>query len=309
MHLERPYRSVVVVLVACVFVGLGQKSARTLLAGAVTLDDAVTEPVKVMSFNIRFGTARDGSNHWKNRSYLVAETIRMFDPDLLGAQEVLKFQAEFLEELLPQYGFHGVGRDDGATRGEFVPVMYKRDRFEVVDSGHFWLSEKPEVVGSKSWDSSLPRMASWVRLNDLESNGAPLVFVNTHFDHRGKTARLESARLIRKRAEELTKKKIPFIITGDFNTTEDGQPYAELVSARGGDRLPILDSFRVANPQRGPDESTFSRWVGHRKGSRIDWVLHSREFTTLQSVINYTNEGGRYPSDHYPVQAILRMRN
>jgi endonuclease/exonuclease/phosphatase family metal-dependent hydrolase len=187
--------------------------------------------------------------------------------------------------------------------------LYKKDRFEMTGSGHFWLSDTPEIVGTKSWDSSLPRMVSWVQLSDLRNNDAKLVFLNTHFDHRGRTARLESARLIRKRAEEIMWKGIPFIITGDFNTTEDKQPYAELISGSKGNKIPIIDSFRQANPNRSPNESTSSRWVGQREGTRIDWILHSQEFTTLQSVINYTHEGERYPSDHFPVQAILRIKN
>lgn len=269
----------------------------------------VATPIKVMSFNIRYGTANDGENHWDKRSYLVKETIAMFDPDLLGMQEVLKFQAEFLQDRLPEYGFHGVGRQDGTAGGEYVPVMYKKTRFKVIDSGHFWLSETPQTAGSKSWDSSLPRMASWVELSDLKNDGHTLVFLNTHFDHIGKTARLESARLIRQQAEVFMKRKVPMIISGDFNTTEDRQPYAALVSGNAGNKISIVDSFRQGNVQRSPNESTSSRWNGHREGSRIDWILHSQEFQTLQSVINYTNEDGRYPSDHYPVQAILRMKN
>ena len=270
-------------------------------------EPAVKTPIKVMSFNIRYGAANDGDNHWKHRSYLVAETIDMFDPDLLGTQEVLKFQAEFLKKKFPEYGFHGVGRQDGTENGEYVPVMYRKERFQLVDSGHYWLSETPEIAGSKSWDSSLPRMVSWVEVSDRKNGGEKFVFINTHFDHRGETARLESARLIRKQAEELMKKNVPFIITGDFNTTEDGQPYKELVTGTGGNNIPIVDSYRNTFLERSDLESTSSRWTGNRSGSRIDWVLHSRDFTTLQSVINYTNEKGRYPSDHYPVQAIVRL--
>ena len=267
----------------------------------------VKSPLKVMSFNIRYGTANDGDNHWTRRSSLVAETIRMFDPDLLGTQEVLKFQAEFLKEQLPEYGFQGVGRQNGTEDGEYVPVMYKSERFELIDSGHYWLSETPEVPGSKSWDSSLPRMVSWVELSDRKNNGEKFVFINTHFDHRGKVARLESARLIRRQAEELMDRKLPFVITGDFNTTEDRQPYQELIPGSRSNNIPIVDSYRNTFPERSDNESTSSRWTGNRSGSRIDWVLHSQDFTTLQSVINHTSENGRYPSDHYPVQAILRL--
>lgn len=309
MNIKRSYKELTKFGAAITLVVMCLTNLETALAQNETQQTKVATGVKVMSFNIRNSGAKDGENHWKKRSYLVAETIKMFDPDLLGVQEVLQLQAEFLQEILPDYGFHGVGRNDGMTKGEYVPVLYKKDRFEMTGSGHFWLSDTPEIVGTKSWDSSLPRMVSWVQLSDLRNNDAKLVFLNTHFDHRGRTARLESARLIRKRAEEIMGKGIPFIITGDFNTTEDKQPYAELISGSKGNKIPIIDSFRQANPNRSPNESTSSRWVGQREGTRIDWILHSQEFTTLQSVINYTHEGERYPSDHFPVQAILRIKN
>ena len=208
-----------------VVVGDRQISAAQVEGATDQQNDA--QPIKVMSFNIRYGSANDGENRWDNRSDLVVETIKLFDPDLFGGQEVLKFQAEFLRKEFPDYGFHGVGRDDGKGKGEIVPVMYKKNRFQQTDSGHFWLSKTPEVVGSKSWDSSLPRMVSWVQLTDRRNQDAKLVFMNAHFDHRGTVARVESARLIRKRAEAFLNNSIPLILTGDFNTTEDGEPYAE----------------------------------------------------------------------------------
>ncbi len=278
-----------------------------LLAQDTAPRTAVAEPIKVMCFNIRHGKGRDGDNRWQQRSYLVAETIRMFDPDLLGCQEVLDFQFEFLARLLPSHGIHGVGRIDGKTKGEYEPILYRRERFELLDSGHFWLSERPEAPGSKSWNTSHTRMVSWVLLKDRKHEGTKIAFLNTHFDHISEQARLESARLIRKRAEAFMAKGIPIIISGDFNATEDQQPYASLVSGYRSNGAPLIDAFRMANPTRLPGESTSSRWVGKRKGSRIDWILHSQEFTTLQSVINHTMDNGRYPSDHYPVQAILRL--
>ncbi|MGB1520769.1 MAG: hypothetical protein ACPHDL_11630, partial [Limisphaerales bacterium] len=139
-------------------------------------------PVKVMSFNIRYGAANDGENSWKHRDYLVLETIQNARPDLIGYQEVLKFQAEFLRKNLKGYGFHGVGRDDGQEKGEYVPLMWRQERFELLDSGHFWLSETPEIPGSVSWDSSLTRMLSWVLLKETSPSGREFIFANTHFD-------------------------------------------------------------------------------------------------------------------------------
>ncbi|MBT5925753.1 MAG: endonuclease/exonuclease/phosphatase family protein [Verrucomicrobia bacterium] len=265
-------------------------------------------PVKVMSFNIRYGAANDGENSWKFRDYLVIETIENYNPDLIGYQEALKFQVDYLKENLKGYGFHGIGRDAGTEKGEYVPLMWKTDRFEMVDSGHFWLSETPEIPGSISWDSSLTRMLSWVALRDLKSpNQKEFVFANTHFDHRGKEARLESAKLIRRRAEEIMD-NYPIILTGDFNTTEVLAPYAALCKAEGFNGKPLIDSYRVINPEPNDQEASFSRWVGHRPGKRIDWILHTDDFVTLNAAINYTQEAGRFPSDHYPVEATVRLK-
>lgn len=266
-------------------------------------------PIKVMSFNIRYGAANDGENSWKHRDYLVLETIENYGPDLIGYQEALKFQVDFLKQNLDGYGFHGIGRDKGTEEGEYVPLMWRTDRFELVDSGHFWLSETPQIPGSVSWDSSLTRMLSWVVLRDKKAVGyqKELVFANTHFDHRGKQARLESAKLIRQRAEEIMD-DIPIILTGDFNTTEDLPPYAALCKAEGFNGKPLVDAFRVVHPDGSDNERSFGAWVGRRDGKRIDWILHTDDFVTLNAAINYTQDAGRYPSDHYPVEATVRLK-
>src|SRR5688572_7600168 len=186
--------------------------------------------LRVMSFNIRYGTAKDGPDHWDRRRDLLVDTIRKFDPDLLGTQETLLEQAEFLAEKFPQYAWLGVGRDDGKRKGESVAIYWKKDRFEKQDGGHFWLSETPDVPASKSWDTSLTRMATWVKLRDRKADGraSQLVWVNTHFDHMGKQARLESGKVIRawlrKNAADL-----PVVVTGDFNTDAGSAPFKALV--------------------------------------------------------------------------------
>jgi endonuclease/exonuclease/phosphatase family metal-dependent hydrolase len=184
--------------------------------------------------------------------------------------------------------------------------MYREDRFELLDSGHFWLSETPEIAGSVSWDSSLTRMLSWVALRDRR-DGAELVFANVHFDHRGQQARLESARLIRRNAAKVPY-GFPIILTGDFNTTEDDAPYAALVKGEGFGGNAWVDTYRVIQPERSENEASFSGWRATRKGSRIDWIVTTPDVKTLDARINYTQEDGRNPSDHYPVEAILRLK-
>src|SRR5437660_4595583 len=123
-------------------------------------------PVRVMTFNIRYGTAADGENHWDKRKEFLVQTIKAFDPDLLGTQETLGFQRDYLAQNLSGFGVVGVGRDDGKEQGEMMALYYRQARFEKTAEGHFWLSETPETAGSKSWDSSLPRMLRWVKLQD-----------------------------------------------------------------------------------------------------------------------------------------------
>src|SRR5688572_15142015 len=210
-----------------------------LVASALSASPAAPPPaaaaradatLRVMSFNIRYGTAKDGPDHWARRRELLVDTIRKFDPDLLGTQETLLEQAEFLAEKFPQYAWLGVGRDDGKRKGESVAIYWKKDRFEKQDGGHFWLSETPDVPASKSWDTSLTRMATWVKLRDRKADGraSQLVWVNTHFDHMGKQARLESGKVIRawlrKNAADL-----PVVVTGDFNTDAGSAPFKALV--------------------------------------------------------------------------------
>jgi endonuclease/exonuclease/phosphatase family metal-dependent hydrolase len=269
--------------------------------------DEPSADVRVMSFIIRFGTAKDGDNHWDRRREFVVETIRKFDPDLLGTQETLGFQRDYLAEQLPGHDVLGVGRDDGADKGEMMALYYRRERFEKLDSGHFWLSETPDVVGSKSWDSALPRMVTWVKLRDRRQPEAwPLVFLNTHFDHLGKQARLESAALLRIRAGKMTS-DASLIITGDFNAGEGSEPYRALFEVIGDSSSPVVDTFRAAHPERGDREGTFSGFkVESMTGPRIDWIGVSREWRILSAAIDRTARDGRTPSDHFPVTAVLR---
>ena len=260
-----------------------------------------TVDLKVMSFNIRLGVANDGENRWDLRKELVVETIREYNPDLLGLQEVFPMQEEYLRENFPEYSYYGRSRLVDPKEGEACSVMFRKERFEPMEQATFWLSETPEEPGSKSWDSSLPRIANMISLQDKQAGGKKLVLINTHFDHRGKVAREEAAQIIRRRVTEL-KKGTPVLITGDFNSGEGSKPYQSLV---GGN---IIDTFRKVHPGRTEEESTFTAWTGRLIGNRIDWVLCSSNFQVLSAEINRTNENGRYPSDHYPVTATLHYQ-
>lgn len=269
-------------------------------AGSLAADDVL----RVMTFNIRYATADDGENSWDHRKELLLATIHQFDPDLLGTQEVLATQADFLAENLAGYTLIGVGRDDGRRRGEFSAVLYRAKRFEPVSSGTFWLSQTPEAPGSKSWDSSLPRIATWVKLRDRQAGGREICYLNTHWDHRGNEARAQAGSLIRKWLTE-NAGGMPAIVTGDLNATETHAGLRALVAADGkGPRL--VDAYRLVHPEPGAEESTFHNFSGGRRGRRIDFILMSPAFQATEAAIDHANQDGRYPSDHFPVTAVLR---
>lgn len=259
--------------------------------------------LRVMSFNIRYGTAPDGENHWEKRRELLFDNITRFDPDLLGVQEAIADQIDELQQKLPEHEFIGVGRDDGKRKGEFSGIYFRKDRFEQIDGGHFWLSPTPDQPGSKGWDAAITRMATWVRLRDQQRPDAePLLVLNTHWDHMGAEARLESAKLIRSKLRELHPKG-PAIVMGDMNAREDDPPYAEIVREAEGGKL--IDSYRSAHPNRQTDEATYHGFQGGRAGSRIDFIFHTPDLKTLEAAIDRTEKEGRYPSDHYAVTAVL----
>jgi len=269
--------------------------------------DAAT--LRVMSFNIRNSAAHDGANAWSYRKALVITTIRDFVPDLFAAQEVLADQFDALCDALADYTPVGVARDDGARKGEWALILFRKSRFDQVDRGNFWLSEHPDEVGSKSWDAALTRICSWVRLRDKVTQ-KELVFANTHFDHKGVTARREAARVLRERLGLLAGTKA-LILAGDFNCTDADDPYRVLVTENGAgpnSAGALYDSYRELHRERQPDEGTFHAFKGGVTGSRIDWILHSPHLTAMTAAIVRPEPSAPFPSDHYPVTAVLAYR-
>jgi endonuclease/exonuclease/phosphatase family metal-dependent hydrolase len=258
---------------------------------------------RVMSFNIRYATAADGENAWDKRKDLVVEVIREFKPDLLGTQEVLAVQADFLAERLADYTLVGVGRDDGKRAGEFSAALFRKSRFDVIESGTFWLSEKSDVPGSKSWDSSLPRIVTWVRLADKQDGGRRLLWLNTHWDHRGRQARIEAGKIIRRWIDKHAGGD-HVVLTGDLNVSEDHEGFRALVAEDGSPRL--FDAYRKLHPTPAPDESTAHGFSGRTRGRRIDFVLGTAELRVTEADILRGSRAGLYPSDHFPVTAVLQ---
>ncbi len=316
-----PLGTLLVTLVVVLVLGLAGTLAGALVGTSVgtligtSFADAAPDvsPVRVMSFNLRYGTAQDGDDAWRHRREFVVDVIEAFSPDLLGTQECLALQADYLREQLPEYGFAGVGRDDGARGGEMCAIFYRRERFEKLDEGHFWLSETPAIVASKSWDSALTRMATWVKLRPTAANAPAFYVLNTHFDHVGVRAREESARVILSQLASIAgeaDRATPVIITGDFNAPADTSlagPYRVFMRAPEGPAQAIpswTDPYTTLHPA-ATASGTFNGFEGRRDGPRIDWILASEAWEPLAADIVRTSRDGRYPSDHFPVTAVL----
>ncbi len=269
--------------------------------------------LRVMSFNIRYATAGDGENRWDNRKKLVFDTIARHRLDVVGLQEALASQVDEAHKTLPQYAVVGVGRDDGKRGGEFAPILYLASRFDVAEQGTFWLSDTLEVPGSKSWGNALPRVCTWARLVDRKT-GWGLYVYNVHLDHASQPSRERSAQLL---AERIGKRGSPdpVVVVGDFNAGEDNPvmvfltqrpPDIDVGNAQPAVSPGLIDTFRALHPTAG-QVGTYHGFNGAVDGDKIDYVLVQPEARVLEAAILRDNEQGRYPSDHYPVFARVRL--
>jgi endonuclease/exonuclease/phosphatase family metal-dependent hydrolase len=267
-----------------------------------------TDSYRVMSFNLRTATIIDAQNHWNLRRGLVVKSIKKFSPDLLGTQECQASQASYLREQLPGYQFVGAGRNNGKLGGEMCALFFRSDRFIKLDEGHFWLSKTPEKPGSKSWGSAFKRMVTWVRLAPRDGSRPAFYFFNTHMDNSSEMARVQGAWLLRRKIDQIADGR-PVIVTGDFNTDSDTTPYQLLVRGPQDWRGYLVDSYRQTNPVPGPNEGTRHKFYGKTSGDRIDWIISTDNFTTVSAAIDRTKYNGQYPSDHFPVTAVLRLKS
>jgi endonuclease/exonuclease/phosphatase family metal-dependent hydrolase len=253
---------------------------------------------RVMTYNIRNSRAADGENKWRHRKQALANVILKVNPDILGTQEVRLNQLEDLKKLLTAYAVFGAGRNNGKHAGEHSTIFYKRDKYELISSGNFWLSETPNVPGSKGWDADITRICSWVKLKDKPSGEAFFVF-NTHFDHRGKEARVRSAALLHQMIDSLCG-NLPVIVTGDFNFRPDNAGYAVMIAHDY--RVVLKDSYSADTPNY--TDCGFN--VSSTKCNRIDYIFFSSHFTAHNYTLHTDNNGTYYPSDHLTISVDLK---
>jgi endonuclease/exonuclease/phosphatase family metal-dependent hydrolase len=254
------------------------------------------QPLRVMSYNIRYDNPADGPNAWSNRKEFLAEQITTTNPDILGIQESLPSQVDWLATALKGYGKAGIGRDENGT-GESVTVFFRMEKFEMTESRTFWLSETPNEM-SKGWDAAIRRICTYVRLRDRKT-GQILLVLNTHFDHVGPLSRRNSAELLCKKISELNNDKHPVILLGDFNATQDSSPIEvlknDLVEAR-------LAAANVNRPQQG----SYNGFDTSKPAENlIDHIFVSQEIKVERYAMLVETRNNRYPSDHFPVVAEL----
>jgi endonuclease/exonuclease/phosphatase family metal-dependent hydrolase len=270
-------------------------------------------PISVMSFNIRYGTAKDGDNHWTNRRDMLFALLRAESADLIGLQEALRFQIDEILTAVPGYAAVGVGRDDGRAAGELSAILYRANRFHVASSGTFWYSDTPEVPGSKHWGNRITRVATWARLVDRD--GTAFSLYNTHLDHESQPSREKSTALLLERIKARGVPSEPVIVTGDFNTGESNPALHVLVGpggpaavpAPGATAPPFIDTFRALH-RDAKEVGSFSNFVfGQTTGDKIDYVLVEPGTKVLSAGILRTSRNNRYPSDHFPVVARIEL--
>lgn len=264
---------------------------------------SMDEPIDVMSFNVRYDNPGDSLNNWRFRKDRVANAIRFYDAEIVGTQEVLHGQLLDLQQRLPEYGVVGVGREDGKEKGEYSALWYKKDRFEVMDSGNFWLSETPEVAGSKGWDGACERIAAWARLKD-KTTGKVILALNTHLDHVGEVARREGVALVLDRAEALGE-GARIVVTGDFNAGPESEVIRQVTDTAHPQHL--TDARTVSPIVYGPDWTfhDFGRWP-QEKRERIDYVFLGEGWKVTRYGVLAELDNEAYLSDHNPVLVTIQ---
>lgn len=276
-----------------------------LLCGAFFASCSEEKPVTLnwATFNVRYDNPADSLNNWQYRRDRVANFIKSEDLDIVGMQEVLHNQLEDLRQRLPEYAEVGVGREDGKTQGEYSPLFFKKEKFDVLDSNTFWLSQYPDSVGFIGWDGACTRIATWAKLRDKET-GKVFMAVNTHFDHVGVEARTNGALLIIDKIKEIVGDK-PAVLTGDFNVSDQWDAYKTITT----NKFVMKDAHKIAEKKEGVDYTfhDFGR-IAPEQCEKIDFVFVTPSVKVLRSFIPQEGDSiSGYLSDHNPQVTTLQF--
>ncbi|MDQ2801070.1 MAG: endonuclease/exonuclease/phosphatase family protein [Armatimonadota bacterium] len=259
------------------------------------------QPVRIGSFNVRWACPDDGEHRWEQRRERSAALLRSWEPDVLGLQEPLRHQIDYLLQALPKYAEVGVERDDGAAAGEFCAILYRRNRFQLLESGTFWLSEEPERPGSMGWGARHARICTWAHLVEQGSEAAFYLY-NVHLDHEAQQAREKGVELVLERIRRRSASD-PVILTGDFNAWPDNAAVARVQRADS----PVSRNALAAANSVDAGAGTFHGFTGHAQENPIDYIFLSSEWRVLEGAVVRGDGARPFVSDHFPVAATLEL--
>jgi endonuclease/exonuclease/phosphatase family metal-dependent hydrolase len=253
--------------------------------------------LRVATFNIRNSSAPDGDDSWVLRREATAAAIEELAADVVGLQEVLPDQLAYLRERFAQYEIVGAGRDDGVDAGEHSVVMVRRGDWRIESHETRWLSPEPTTPGSVGWDADLTRIATLARL--LHADGTRAGIANTHYDHLGEVAQLESSKLIERWTAAEPERH--WVVLGDLNVEPESPPLKVFLEAGWLDAVPAGAG------------GTFHDFSGATDRERIDHILVGQSrpagesWRVVDAEVSHYRPGGRLPSDHWPVVATLDL--
>ena len=256
--------------------------------------------LNVMTFNIRLSLDSDKENSWENRKSDAIQLLNYYHSDVFGVQEAVPQQMTDLKTGLKNYDFVGVGRDDGANKGEYSAIFYNTEKLQVLQSGTFWLSETPDRP-SKGWDAAYNRVCTYA-LFKTKKGGRKFWAFNVHFDHVGIIARENSSKLILEKINTLNPRNFPVVLTGDFNLTDKTEPI-KIISKTMSDSF-----YNCRKPHYGPTGTFTGFDVNTVPKDRIDYIFTKGLSCQSIRTINDRRENLLYPSDHFPVLAELKFR-
>lgn len=256
--------------------------------------------MKIMTYNIKYANDDDGDNSWPYRKHHLTKQLKFYEPEVIGFQEALMEQVEHFQENLHNFGHIGVNSEEEKMGEEFNPVFYKNDLLEVIEENTFWLSETPDTPG-KGWDAQFPRVCSYALFKNKKNDRKFWIF-NTHFDHKGERARVESSRLVLETIKNVNSENYPVVLMGDLNTTPENESIRILTEK-------LNDSREVSQNVKFGPEGTFNKFEpDERVTRRIDFIFTSKENVTVLKYAALSDmKDFKFPSDHFPVMAEVEF--
>ncbi len=271
-----------------------------LIVAILITGSMIGQEVKLMTYNIKYANENDGSNSWSKRQKFITNQLKFYEPDLFGVQEALQIQMDHFKDSLNGYDYIGVGREDGKKQGEYSAIFYKKEQYQVLESGTFWLSETPSKV-STGWDAALPRICTYGLFEEIET-GKKFWYFNTHFDHMGVKARTNSAQFILDKISEINSENRPVFLSGDFNLEPDSEGI-QLI------KKTLKDSKEIAETVSYGSEGTFNGFnFDEAVTRRIDYIFVNDQVQIEKYAVLSDSKLKHYPSDHFPVLVSAELK-